>query len=432
MTSHALPFRLLTPVSMIAASPVTVLAESWSQRDDIRAIIREMQADAETRSSLMQSAASGHDGKFFLADESGAFRLNIGGQLQFRYNLNFRNDDGAATSDDFESGFNQPRTRIWFDGTAHDAKLFYRVMADAGTAGGGGDFRLQDAWIGYNFDAPGSGWTLRAGQGITAFMREWYMGDTKLHTPERSLQSLVFGQARSQFIDLKYQSEDMRLIGTFSDGFRSINSEFNADPADWALTGRAEWKFAGEWKQLVDEYRSARGSDYAGALGGAVHFEQGPNRAAALDEQDLFAWTADLLTNGDGWNIMLAGVGYHAQDEAGITGADFDDFGGLIQGGYHVTDDIELIARFDAIFPDDDRDANDNFNTVTGGFNYYLYGQAAKFQLAVLWFLDDTADTRAGNFGNTGGRNPTSALFGTLPSSEDGQVALMAQFQLLF
>jgi hypothetical protein len=93
MTSHARSFRLLAPVSMIAASPGTALAEPWSQRDEVLAIIGEMQADAETRSSLMQSTASNHDGKFFLASPDGAFRLNVGGQLQFRYNLNFRTDD---------------------------------------------------------------------------------------------------------------------------------------------------------------------------------------------------------------------------------------------------------------------------------------------------------------------------------------------------
>lgn len=398
--------------------------------NDVRALIRQVLADAEMRSSLLASAGAGHDTRFFLADEAGHFRLSIGGQLQFRCNLNFRDGDDAAGTDDFESGFNQPRVRLFADGHVHSPRLFYRVMGDMGSAvGSGGDWRLQDAWVGCNFE---NGLTLRGGQGITAFMREWYMGDTKLHTPERSLQSLVFGQFRSKFIDLKFQNDDVRLIGTFSDGFRSANREFNADPADWALTGRAEWKFAGEWKQLVDEYRSPRGSAYAGALGGAVHYEQGPNRVPGVDEQGLFAWTVDLLTKGDGWNVMLAGVGYSVQDEAGVSGADFHDCGALVQGGVHMTDDIELVGRYDVILPDDDRAADSAFNTVTGGFNWYLYGQAAKFQFAVMWFLDDTADTRAGNFGGAGARPPTSPNVGTLPSGDGGQVAVMMQWQLLF
>lgn len=397
--------------------------------DEMRALVREMIADAEGRSSLMAGAAAGHDGKFFLASDDGAFRLNVGGQIQFRYNLNFRNADETVNNDEFESGFNQPRVRLAFDGHVHSPRLFYKVMGDFGGTGGSGNWRLQDVWVGYNFE---NGLTLRGGQGITAFMREWYMGDTKLLTPERSLQSLVFGQFRSKFVDLKYQNDDVRLIGTFSDGFRSANTEFNADPADWALTGRAEWKWAGEWKQVVDEYRGPRGGAYAGVLGGALHYEQGPNRVPGVEEQGLFAWTVDLLTKGDGWNVMLAGVGYSVQDEAGVSGADFHDCGALVQGGVHVTDDIELVGRYDVILPDDDRAADSAFNTVTGGFNWYLYGQAAKFQLALIWFLDDPTDTRAGNFGNTGARPPTSPIFGSLPSAESGQVAVMMQWQLLF
>jgi hypothetical protein len=413
----------------LACAAASAAAQS-DHGDEVRALVRQMQADAEARTSLLQGgAASGHDGRFFFASADGAFRLNIGGQMQHRYNLNFRNDDDSIVGDDFESGFNQPRIRLWLDGSAYESRLSYRVMGDFGTAGGGEDLRLQDAWIAYAFEG---GWTVRGGQGITAFLREWFMGDTRLMTPERSIQALVFGQARSQFVDVKYQNEDVRFIGTFSNGFRSANTEITADPADWALTGRAEWKFAGEWKQLVDEYRSPRGSAYAGALGGAIHFEQGPNRASGVEEQNLFAWTADVLTKGDGWSVMLAGVGFRVEDEAGVRGADFDDFGGLVQGGWHATEDLELVARFDAIFPDDDRNGNSTFNTITAGLNYYLYGQAAKFQLAFLWFLDDTADTRAGNFGNTGGRSPASALFGSLPTAEDGQLAVMAQWQLLF
>lgn len=430
-TASTTPLALLTPMMLSALAAADQQAPGQASRDEVRALVASALADAETRSSLLQSSAgaSGHDGRFFLGSADGAFRLNIGGQMQTRYILNFRNSDEAVNSDDFESGFRLPRTRLWFEGNVWSPKLFYRIMLDAKP--NDGDTNLQDAWAGYNFDG---GITLRAGQGITAFMREWSMGDLKLFTVERSLQSLVFGQFRSQFVDLKYQQDDVpfRAIATFSDGFRSLNTDLTNDPADYALTGRAEWKFAGAWKQIENEYRSPRGSEYAGALGGAVHFEQGENEPGPLAEQKLFAWTADVITKGDGWNAMLAGVGYHTEDEAGLRGADFDEFGALAQAGVHVTDDVELIARYDVIWPDQDRNGSSVFNTVTGGFNYYLYGQAARFSFAAMWMLDDTADTRAGNFGGTGGRNPTSPAFGVLPSAEPHQVTLMFQFQLLF
>ncbi len=416
----------------LGIGPVGGDEAAWSgpsaiSEDEVRSVVSELIADAEMRTSLLESGArAGHDGKFFIASEDGNFRLNIGGQLQFRYNLNFRNKDEVVNEEDFEAGFNQPRTRVYFAGNAEEPGLFYRVMLDFRQSGGVGF--LQDVWVGYDFD---NGWRLRAGQGFTAFMREWAIGDFKLFSVERSFQALVFGQFRSQFAEARYQNENLRVTGTFSDGFRSANTDLGGDPADWALTGRAEWKFAGEWKRIDDEFRSAPGSEYAGSIGAAAHFERGPEGGVG-SEQELLAWTADVLVKGDGWNAMLAGVGYRTGDEAGISGADFEDFSFMGQVGVHVTEKAEIVGRYEIILPDDDRVGNDNFNILMLGVNYYLRGQAARFSVAAYWFLDETTGTVAGNFADTGGRNPVSSAFGALPSANDDQVTIMAQFQLLF
>lgn len=243
--------------------------------------------------------------------------------------------------------------------------------------------------------------------------------------------ALVFGQFRSQFAEARYQNDDLRVTGTFSDGFRSANTDLGADPADWALTGRVEWKFAGEWNRIDDEFRSVPGSEFAGSIGAAAHFEQGPDGGAG-SEQDLLAWTADVLVKGDGWNAMLAGVGYHTRDEAGLSGADFVDLGFLGQLGVHLTEKVELVGRYEIILPDDDREGNDNFNILMLGVNYYMRGQAARFSVAALWFLDETTETAAGNFAGAGGRSPASPAFGALESANDDQVTIMAQFQPLF
>jgi len=427
MCHVAAQVALTTILARLASASGADSAATLVDQDELRAIVAEVLADSETRSSLADEGIAGHDGRFFLRSADGDFTLRVSGQMQFRYNLNVREEDDSVNQDEFESGFNNPRTRVAFHGNVQDKRLFYRVMLDFDP--GNGNAVLQDAWAGYDFD---SGWTLRWGQGITAFMREWYIGDWKLFSVERSLQSLVFGQFRSQFVDLKWRDENLRFIGTFSDGFRSANTQYTADPADWALTARAEWRFAGEWDQLTDEFRSPRGSGYAGSLGGALHYEQGPDTGASADEQGLFAWTADTLVKGDGWNCMLAGVGYHVQDEAGVAGADFEDFGLLAQAGFHVTEKLELVARYDVIMPDEDRAAGDDFNTIMGGFNYYFHGHAFKLNFAAMWFLDPTTETAAGNFANSGARNPTSPAFGVLPSAEEDQVTIMVQVQLLF
>lgn len=430
MTVQPRPRALATIIatSIFASASVGQTESSLgSSTDEIRALVSEMLVDAESRSSLLQSGAvAGHDGHFFLASPDGSFRLETRGQIQFRYIVNFRGDDGV--NDDFETGFQTPRTRLVFTGHVFNPNWFYRIQGGFNRAGGA--FRLEDAFFGYKFD---NGFTLRAGQFITAFLREWNMGDWTLLSVERSNQALVFGQNRSQAVELKYVGEQWRAMLTFSDGHRSLNTDLGADPADFAFTGRVEALLGGDWGKFASSYTSPHGSDLGAVIGAAVHFEQGPDlNIPGIDEQSLFAWTVDALIKGDGWHLMIAGVGHHVTDEAGVTGADFDDFGFLAQASYLIAEDIELFSRYDIIIPDSGRAANDSFSAITLGFNYFIHGQAARFTLQVQWFLDPTTATAAGNFANTGARSPANTLFGVLPSADDNQVTLSAQFQLLF
>lgn len=106
---------------------------------------------------------------------------------------------------------------------------------------------------------------------------------------------------------------------------------------------------------------------------------------------------------------------------------DFDDFGGVVQGGYFFTERTEGFARWDAVFPDDDRGSeSDNFHTLTAGLNHYFIeaSHAAKLTVDVQVYLDDQA-------GSSSIVSSQSGL-GMLPSSESGQVAVRVQMQLLF
>jgi len=91
----------LSAGAAFAAEENTTNQNAGLSADETRALVAEMLADAETRSSLLQnSATAGHDGKFFLASPDGNFRLNIGGQIQFRYNTVFLDDDTRTAGDD--------------------------------------------------------------------------------------------------------------------------------------------------------------------------------------------------------------------------------------------------------------------------------------------------------------------------------------------
>ena len=138
-------------------------ASALSNNDEVRSIVAEMLADAETRSSMLQSASAGHDGAFFLASPDGNFRLNVKGFMQFRYHLNFTSDDNTV-GDDFQPGFSNPRTLLFFTGHIFDSALTYQIRMNFSRATGAAF--LDDAFIAYKYDENWSDREMKAGPGI--------------------------------------------------------------------------------------------------------------------------------------------------------------------------------------------------------------------------------------------------------------------------
>src|ERR1043165_7631891 len=101
-------FVLLAGAAVGLGSVSTAMAQeqvSTSNNDETRAVVAEMLSDASNRSSLLPAA--GHDAKGFMISGEG-FTLRVGGMLQFRYLMNWRDDNNTAgirAGDDFEPGF---------------------------------------------------------------------------------------------------------------------------------------------------------------------------------------------------------------------------------------------------------------------------------------------------------------------------------------
>jgi len=397
------------------------LADVRLDADQVRAVVAEMLADAQTRSSLLQSGApAGHDGQFFLASPDGSFRLNISGQVQFRYMANFRNNEPGG--DDFQPGFTTSRTALRFDGNIYGPNLFYGLQANF--RNDNGVFELEDAFAGYKFD---NGFILMWGQAREPILWEDVISETHALAVDQSVVNAVFGQGRTHGVWTHYAADNWRFWAGFNDGVRSANTDFGQAPADWGVTTRWEYKVAGDWSQF-DTFASSRGSAYATKIGAGVHFEQSPDApGGAPGVIDTFAWTGDIMSMGDGWTVFLAAVGFHTN--LGDNRGSFDDFGFVAQGGYFITDDLDLFARYDIVLPDASRPGNKDFNTVTFGSNYYIHGQAAKVTLDVAWFLDDVADNDL--VAGVAASRVGSAM-GLLPSGKQNQVAIRLQFQLLF
>lgn len=394
---------LIAPVAADAGEAGTVAGLT---ADETRALVAEMLAETESRSSFADAKAGA------MTD------LTVGGYFQFRYIASFTDDEGNAPGeDDFESGFQFQRTRLFFKGTAHEDIGFLVIAA----AGPNGQFSLQDAVMSYSFGD--SGWSVTAGQLKLPFFREWLVSEKFILPVERSNVTQTFASLYNQGVVLKYASEQFRFSGAFSDGIRTINTAFTNDTeADYAFTARGEYLAFGEWSQF-DDITSLGNEDEGLMIGLALHHQGETDSLGGLELDSLSQYTVDVNYEATNWSAMGAFVGRHYEDAA--ADQEFDDFGFLAQGAVFLDENWELFGRYSALLPDDDAAGDDVFNTVTVGVNNYIYGHAAKFTVDAVWFLDATTDTTMLNFGaNTGTALRTS--------DEDNQFAIRAQFQLIF
>ena len=394
-------------LSLVAISP------AFAAGNEERAAQR-----AELAAAANNTTPAGHDGSaFYLGSDDGAYKLKVGGQIQFRYIANLR-DDAPDSEEDLTSGFQTRRTRLEFSGNVINKQITYQVQTDFNRSSG--TAVLLDAWVRH---ALNDNWSLRFGQFKAPLLREELTSGKRLQSVDRTITNAVFAQGRSQGIQIEYDTDRVRLAGALTDGLATLNSDFDAsNEADYALTGRAEFRLAGNWKQFAD-LTSWRGSETGALIGAAIHWQAGGETGNTTDN-DILQYTLDAGVEGNGWNIFAAFIGRNT-DPAG--GSDADDFGFIIQGGVFLTNKTELFAGYDIVIPDSDRaSGDDEFSTITVGVNHYFVekSHAAKFTADLLYFLDAQAESSSLVSRNTG--------VGLLSDTEDGQVALRFQFQLLF
>lgn len=444
---------LLAGAALSLTGASAAMAQQASN-DEVRAVVSEMLADAESRTSLLAGGDAGHDGRFFIASDG--FRLNVGGLVQIRYMMNVREDNDVAGpfQDDFTHGFQLRRVKVDFNGELN-RDWFYRVRlsADEGQQGvdaspsfsGGGEVDIDYAYLGYKF---ANGLKLTAGQFKTALLREELVSDSKQLAVERSFVNSLFTQGYSQGIEIAQELEAWRWFFDFSDGMASANTDFTATDqppvgqpvpflvsgqAEYAFTGRLEFMFSGAWKQFED-FTSPKGSDFGFMMGIAGTWQQSTQTQAITDiDSDVFEYTIDASLKGDSWNMYAAFIGRSLENSANAAnvtpGADsnYSDFGLIVQGGWRFAENTEVFARWETLFPDSDwgTDLSDTYNFIGFGVNQYYAGHAAKATIDCVWALEQTADLFfTGDMPNTG--------IGLLGSTGDNEFAIRLQFQLVF
>lgn len=395
----------------------------------------ELRSDAASRTSYQSGGGTaGHDADGFgISDGSGNNVLHIGGAAQFRYTMNFRDDDvNTVDSDnnDFTHGFASPNTRLWAFGHVWDKNLSYYVQLWAGTDG---NWFLEDAWGEYAFD---NGFAVRWGQITLPILREEYIVNEKQLAIDRSVANEVFNQDYNQGVQFSYTAEAFRVFGAFTDGIRTANTDFDSSAeADYALTLRVDWQAVGtDWSRFSD-FTSFRSQAPAALVGAAVHWQDsGETGGTASPGEELLLYTVDASYEGAGWNLYGAFIGQSSESEGG---GDSDDFAGIVQGGVFVSEQVELFARWDGIFWDDDSAAEDDNHFLTAGANYYISPEshAVKFTGQVQWALNETD----GLFFEPAAGDPTPAgpvagntNTGFLGDPDDGELVIQFQMQVMF
>jgi hypothetical protein len=406
------------------------VADDWlteQRADEIRALVADVLADADTRASLLQDGmTAGWDERFFLSSPDGRFRLELDGLLQIRWLWNYHDQaQNAADPVQIKHGWENTRTRLTFRGHVFSPDITYMVRGDfARTAG---TDILLDAWIRYHLNDQ---WSLRVGQFRLPFNREELVLPQYQQAIERSLVNESLNIGRSQGIELLWSERSHQFTFAASDGgednfggFGLVggtvrNTPWSVSTSAWAFTGRYENLIAGRWDQFR-QFTSPPGENFALMWGVAAHVQQGEwGTPGPRDEEYWFAATADVSAEFGGANLFSSLL-YHYIDDP-----EFDIFnvlGFTIQGGTYFTEKLEGYARLEYGWVSSNFDFPDLWVITLGG-NYYFDGQDLKLSADIGFGISQV--TAAWDSDIAGWRADS-------PGAEP-QVVFRTQLQLMF
>jgi hypothetical protein len=393
---------------------------------------------------------AGYNNGFFMSSADGNFKLEVGALIQVRWVMNDADDQNT------EYGFENARTQLNFSGNVVDPSWTYRVrlnMTPYSTAvstitengqpiddvnvatSSAGQAVLDFAYVQKTMD---NGFSFRLGQFRAPWMREMLVEDGMQLAVDRSVLAAYFGQGFSQGLGLGYAQENWKVDAYYGNGIYSGavggnaagNGSWNDNGTNWSVAGRFEYLIKGNWDQFADE-SSMRGEDFGvmvGVAGAAQRYDNQTTVAASGDK--TYGFTADVTMDFGGANMSAAFV-WLRQDPSAAGAQTTSPYGFNVQGGYFVTDDIEIFGRYDYIDYKTDSGANskdqDKYSGVTLGANWFLAGHNAK--LTVDWSMNLKSFGGNQNLNSYGWRSDT---VGADEQPNTDQWALRAQMQLMF
>jgi len=407
-----------------------------------------------------------------LAYDDGPQLLSAEVLLQTRYFISARNNPSGPNSENHTYGFDIPRAQVRLEGNLINRQLTGHLTFDFGdaegdrgrgrtpsVAAGNGAPQLRDAYVQYNFEGSREGMYVKVGQFKSSVITEDAIAPEFQLAVERSVSNEFFALGLTQGIALGRVTDRFAWEVSVNDGHRywgnpePANAAFNNQfEADWAFSGRFDWKFSGDWARFAD-FASWRGSDEGIKAGAGFHVQRqgdtNPDQISAdfflFDAQEVLVlnWAADIQWESDGWSVYAGYNGHRIMWEISNNQLTTVQHGLVLQGSVFVSDQIELFGRWDVVQIDSvllDPSGTNGFPTGEDTYHYYTAGaswylipesHAVKFTADVVFTRSnsDTFDIGAGAGNSTFYPDPTvTGLLG----GADQELLLRGQMQVLF
>ena len=379
--------------------------------DEIRSLVTDVLADADTRASLMASNMNaGYDNGAVIGDSAGNWQIKTRFLMQQRFVYN--NQDEMSATDTNRWGFENTRSKFIITGHVVNPQWFYRIDTNLGT--GYGRSGVTNAYLGHDF---GDGNKLMMGSFMAPVGREDLVEAQNQLAVERSVVNYAFTGGYVDGIAWAHKEDSWRFTVSLNDGAGSAQTGALAYDTEYSVTGRVEMLFGGNWDQFKD-FTSGPGSASGLMVGLGGHWQKGEYGTGA-SETEVGVFAADVSWEGDGANAF-ASFHYGNVDTGAMT---TNPMGIVVQGGIYLNDDWELFGRYE--YADWDTTAED-LSLVTVGVTRYFAGHNMK------WTTDFGYGLDALNSGGINGAPNGLTGWRADGSTEDGQFVVRTQWQLFF
>ena len=430
--------------------------EKWlsqERADQIRSVVADVIADADSRASLRQDAmTAGWNDGFFLASPDGRFKLQVNGLIQPRFmwsHISGTSDAKFTVPDQIENryGFDSNYNELTFKGHIFSPAVEYMVktnvaMGDTyqlGTPPNGatnnlnagpttGQLYLLDAWARISFTDEIS---LRVGQYRSPYAREQLVTEQNQMAVSRTGVVRNYGLWYTQGIELQSQGDDFRtnisldnggssnLAGTNTNivGQQPLDAPWYTQQVSYSVTSRIEWKPFGAWKDFTS-FTSPMGDQQGMLLGFAYHRQvsspnQNFNTGDTLPANNWDAWTLDWQWNMGGASIFASAFYNYVTTQNAFTYTinapnnispigsfgSVNAYGIVLQPAIYFLPKWEWYTRYEYGYIDlgdgnidpaySNQFAQTPYNVITTGVNWYIDGQDLKWTMDMGFSMSD-------------------------------------------